>query len=47
VIVLEGRVPAYLDMAYGSSGVEVEELQHNLAALGLSIGADTPGTYGA
>lgn len=47
VFVLQGRIPAYSTMSYGSSGVEVSELQAGLQAAGLSVGADTSGTYGA
>lgn len=47
VFVLQGRIPAYSTMSYGTSGVEVSELQAGLAAAGFSTGADTAGTYGA
>lgn len=47
VFVLRGRIPAYSTMSYGSSGVEVSELQAGLQAAGLSVGSDTSGTYGA
>lgn len=47
VFVLKGRIPAYSTMSYGSSGIEVSELQAGLEANGFSIGLDTVGTYGA
>jgi len=47
VFVLRGRIPAYSAMSYGTSGVEVNELQAALEAAGLGIGSDTAGTYGA
>lgn len=47
VFALKGRVPAYSTMSYGSSGVEVSELQTALEAGGFSVGSDTAGTYGA
>ncbi len=47
VFVLEGHIPAYSTMSYGSTGVEVTELQAALEAAGFSAGADTAGTYGA
>ena len=47
VFVLKGQIPAYSTMSYGSSGVEVSELQAGLEAIGFSIGSDTAGTYGA
>lgn len=47
VFVLQGHIPAYSTMSYGSSGVEVSELQAGLEAIGFSIGSDTAGTYGA
>ena len=47
VFVLRGRIPAYSTMSYGSSGVEVRELQAGLESAGFSVGADTPGIYGA
>lgn len=46
VIALAGLVPAYDDMAYGSTGPDVAELQHDLQALGFNTGTDTPGWYG-
>lgn len=45
--VLKGQIPAYSTMSYGSSGVDVSELQAGLEAGGYSIGSDTAGTYGA
>ncbi|MGH2859724.1 MAG: hypothetical protein ACRDMJ_19790 [Solirubrobacteraceae bacterium] len=47
VFVLAGRIPAYSTMSYGSSGIEVSELQAGLEAAGLGIGSDTAGSYGA
>jgi hypothetical protein len=47
VFVLKGQIPAYSTMSYGSSGVEVTELQAGLEATGFSVGSDTAGTYGA
>jgi hypothetical protein len=47
VFVLKGQIPAYSTMSYGSSGIEVTELQAALAAVGFSLGFDTAGTYGA
>jgi HlyD family secretion protein len=47
VFVLKGHIPAYSTISYGSTGVEVSELQAGLEAAGFSIGSDTAGTYGA
>jgi hypothetical protein len=47
VFVMKGQIPAYSTMSYGSSGLEVSELQAGLEANGFSIGSDTGGTYGA
>jgi hypothetical protein len=47
VFVLQGQIPVYSTMSYGSTGVEVSELQAALEAAGFSIGSDTAGTYGA
>ena len=47
VFVLKGQIPAYSTMSYGTSGVEVSELQAGLEASGFSIGSDAAGTYGA
>lgn len=47
VFVLKGQIPAYSTMSYGSSGIEVDELQAGLEAAGFSVGYDTAGTYGA
>jgi hypothetical protein len=47
VFVLKGQIPAYSTMSYGSSGIEVTELQAGVEAIGFSIGSDTAGTYGA
>ena len=47
VFVLQGRIPAYSTMSYGSGGVEVSELQAALQAAGFSVGSDASGTYGA
>ena len=47
VFVLRGQIPAYSTMSYGSSGIEVSELQAGLETVGFSIGSDTAGTYGA
>lgn len=47
VFVLKAQIPAYSTMSYGSTGVEVTELQTALDAAGLSVGSDTAGTYGA
>lgn len=47
VFVLAGRIPAYSPMSYGTTGIEVSELQAALEATGFGIGTDTAGTYGA
>jgi hypothetical protein len=47
VFVLAGQIPAYSTMNYGSTGVEVSELQAGLEANGFSVGSDTAGSYGA
>jgi hypothetical protein len=47
VFVMRGQIPAYSTMSYGSTGVEVNELQAGLEAAGFSVGSDTAGTYGA
>ena len=47
VFVMQGRIPAYSAMSYGSTGIEVSELQSGLEAAGFSVGFDTAGTYGA
>lgn len=47
VFVLRGRIPAYSTMSYGSTGIEVSELQAGLDAAGFPTGYDTLGTYGA
>jgi hypothetical protein len=47
VFVLRGQIPAYSTMSYGSTGIEVSELQAGLETVGFSIGFDTSGTYGA
>ena len=47
VFVMRGRIPAYSAMSYGSTGIEVTELQAGLEAAGFSAGSDTAGTYGA
>jgi hypothetical protein len=47
VFVLTGKIPAYSPLSYGSTGVEVSELQAGLEAAGFSVGSDTAGTYGA
>jgi hypothetical protein len=47
VFVLAGQIPAYSTMSYGTSGVDVSELQAALGAAGFSVGSDTVGTYGA
>ena len=47
VFVMEGRIPAYSAMSYGTTGIEVNELQAGLEADGFGIGSDTAGTYGA
>lgn len=46
VFVLPGRLPAYDDMGYGSTGPDVVELQDDLRALGFGTGTDTSGWYG-
>jgi peptidoglycan hydrolase-like protein with peptidoglycan-binding domain len=43
---LPGRLPAYDDMGYGSTGPDVVELQDDLRALGFETGTDTSGWYG-
>jgi hypothetical protein len=47
VFVLRGQIPAYSTLSYGSTGIDVSELQAGLETIGFSIGSDTPGTYGA
>jgi hypothetical protein len=47
VFVLKGQIPAYSTISFGTSGVEVTELQAGLEASGFSVGSDTAGTYGA
>lgn len=47
VFVLRGQIPAYSTMSYGSTGIEVSELQAGLESVGFGIGLDTSGTYGA
>jgi hypothetical protein len=47
VFVMRGQIPAYSTMSYGSTGIEVSELQAGLESAGFSIGFDTSGTYGA
>ena len=47
VFVMRGQIPAYSAMSYGSTGIEVNELQAGLEAAGFSVGFDTAGTYGA
>ncbi len=47
VFVLQGQIPAYSTMSYGTTGIEVTELQAGLEAAGLGTGSDTSGTYGA
>jgi hypothetical protein len=47
VFVMRGRIPAYSSLNYGSTGIEVSELQSGLEAAGFSVGSDTAGTYGA
>ncbi len=47
VFVMRGRIPAYSAMSYGSTGIEVTELQAGLEAAGFGVGFDTTGTYGA
>jgi hypothetical protein len=47
VFVMRGQIPVYSTMSYGSTGIEVSELQAGLESAGLSIGLDTAGTYGA
>jgi hypothetical protein len=47
VFVMRGQIPAYSTMSYGSTGIEVSELQAGLESVGFGIGTDTGGTYGA
>jgi hypothetical protein len=47
VFVMRGQIPAYSTMSYGTSGIDVSELQAGLEAAGFSVGSDTAGTYGA
>ena len=47
VFVMRGQIPAYSAMSYGSTGIEVSELQAGLEAAGFGVGFDTAGTYGA
>lgn len=46
VFVMPGHIPAYATMSYGSSGVDVAELQAALAALGSTTAPDRSGTFG-
>ena len=46
VFVMRGEIPAYSGMSYGSTGIEVSELQAGLESAGFSLGSDTSGTYG-
>ncbi|MGP3691470.1 peptidoglycan-binding protein [Streptomyces sp. IBSNAI002] len=46
VVLLSGAVPAWREMARGTEGPDVRQLQQNLRALGYD-GAGTDGTYGA
>ena len=46
VFVMQGRVPAFRDLAPGTSGVDVLELQQGLEAAGFGVGEDAPGVYG-
>lgn len=45
--VLQGTVPAYRDLRPGDTGLDVAQLQDDLAVLGYSSGADTRGDFGA
>lgn len=47
VVVMQGLVPAYGAMHYGSTGVNVTELQQGLIATGHSTGLDEAGHYGS
>jgi hypothetical protein len=47
VFVMRGQIPAYSAMSYGTSGIEVSELQAGLESSGFSLGSDAAGTYGA
>jgi hypothetical protein len=47
VFVMNGQIPAYSTMSYGSRGIDVTELQAALERTGFSVGSDTAGTYGA
>lgn len=46
VIALPGAFPAYRDLAKGSEGPDVTQLQSALTSLKLSVGRDKKGTYG-
>jgi hypothetical protein len=47
VFVMRGQIPAYSTMSYGSTGIDVSELQAGLESAGFFIGTDSAGTYGA
>ena len=47
VFVMRGQIPAYSTMSYGSTGIEVSELQAGLESAGFFIRTDSPGVYGA
>ena len=47
VIALPGAVPAYRDLTPGAEGADVTQLQQALTSVGLGIGKDSAGVYGA
>jgi hypothetical protein len=47
VFVMRGQIPAYSAMSYGTTGIDVSELQAGLESAGFGVGSDTAGTYGA
>jgi peptidoglycan hydrolase-like protein with peptidoglycan-binding domain len=46
VLVLEGKIPAFRDIVFGSRGVDVRQLQAALKHLDLYAGGDRKGVYG-
>jgi hypothetical protein len=46
IFVLVGRIPAYRDLVLGDRGVDVEQLQAALSAIGLSGRGDSRGVFG-
>ena len=46
VFVMRGQIPAYSTMSYGSTGIEVNELQAGLEAAGFGLGPTRPAPTG-